>query len=177
MVGTPNALSRPSGELRASQIQINIFKQQRKQRSTFPRQDVPESCVSLAPSEIKRAQGRPGAGRTHGPPAIKKAGGSHHRLGRTSGLPCATVLTVSFVLSLGTGLSCSHRPRASQARELDTSVGVSGPHDFAVRADDARRAPSSRPSHPALHVRDDASAPPGERGTARYNHIILKNGS
>ena len=30
--------------------------------------------------EIKRAQGRPGAGRTHGPPATKKAGGSHHRL-------------------------------------------------------------------------------------------------
>jgi hypothetical protein len=29
--------------------------------------------------EIKRAQGRPGAGRTHGPPATKNAGGSHHR--------------------------------------------------------------------------------------------------
>src|SRR5689334_10179822 len=39
-----------------------------------------------------RAQGRPGAGRTHGPPATKKAGGSHHRFGRTSGLPCAMVL-------------------------------------------------------------------------------------
>jgi hypothetical protein len=29
------------------------------------------------------------------------------------GLPCAMVLTVSFVLSLGTGLSCPHRTRAS----------------------------------------------------------------
>ena len=33
--------------------------------------------------------------------------------------------------------------------ELDTSVGVSGPHDFAVRAGIARRATPTRPSHPA----------------------------
>jgi hypothetical protein len=59
MVGTPNALSRPSGELRASQIQINIFKQQRKQRSTFPRQDVPESCVIRVPLKTRgRREGR-----------------------------------------------------------------------------------------------------------------------
>jgi hypothetical protein len=32
-----------------------------------------------SPSKIERAQGRPGAGRTHGPPANKNAGGSHHR--------------------------------------------------------------------------------------------------
>jgi hypothetical protein len=38
------------------------------------------------------------------------------------------VLTVSFVLSLVTGLFCE-----IIFRELDTSVGVSGPHDFAVR--------------------------------------------
>ena len=61
--------------------------------------------------EIKKAQGRPGADRTHGPPATKKAGGSHHRFGRTSGLPCAMVLTVSSALSLGTGLSCPHHER------------------------------------------------------------------
>jgi hypothetical protein len=28
---------------------------------------------------MKRAQGMPGDGLTHGPPAAKKAGGSHHR--------------------------------------------------------------------------------------------------
>jgi hypothetical protein len=53
--------------------------------------------------EKRRVQGMPGAGRTHGPPATKKAGGSHHRFSRTSGIPCAMVLTVSFVLSPGTG--------------------------------------------------------------------------
>jgi hypothetical protein len=31
---------------------------------------------------MKRVQGMPGDGLTHGPPATKKAGGSHHRLGR-----------------------------------------------------------------------------------------------
>ena len=42
------------------------------------------------------------------------------------------VLTVSFVLSPVTGLSC-HRHLADTSAKLDTSVGVSGPHDFAVR--------------------------------------------
>jgi len=42
------------------------------------------------------------------------------------------VLTVSFVLSPVTGLSC-HRRRADRSAKLDTSVGASGPHDFAVR--------------------------------------------
>ena len=42
------------------------------------------------------------------------------------------VLTAYFVLSPVTGLFCHRRPR-SLLRQLDTSVGVSGPHDFAVR--------------------------------------------
>jgi len=42
------------------------------------------------------------------------------------------VLTAYFVLSPVTGLSCHRRPADNSAR-LDTSVGVSGPHDFAVR--------------------------------------------
>jgi hypothetical protein len=49
-----------------------------------------------------------------------------------TGIPCAMVLTVSCVLSLGTGLCC---PIISEiiSRSLDTSVGVSGPHAFSVR--------------------------------------------
>src|ERR1700676_2414186 len=48
------------------------------------------------------------------------------------GLPCAMGLTVSFVLSPVTGLSCPRRLR-NTFRRLDASVGASGPHDFAVR--------------------------------------------
>jgi len=40
---------------------------------------------------------------THGPPAEKKAGGSHHRYGRTTGLPCAAVYGL-YVVSPGTGV-------------------------------------------------------------------------
>jgi hypothetical protein len=44
------------------------------------------------PSEIGgRREGRV-AGRTHGPPAIKKAGGRYHRFSQSTGLPCAMVL-------------------------------------------------------------------------------------
>src|SRR5712692_1516195 len=52
------------------------------------------------------------------------------------------VLTVSFVLSPVTGLVCHRRPTdmsclspvgPTRLRELDASVGASGPHDFAVR--------------------------------------------
>jgi len=52
------------------------------------------------------------------------------------------VLTVSFALSLVTGLSCHHHRRdAKHRRQFDASVGASGPHDFAVRESVARLAP------------------------------------
>jgi Ala-tRNA(Pro) deacylase len=46
------------------------------------------------------------------------------------------VLTAYFALSPVTGLSC-HRHRRNCFRRLDTSVGVSGPHDFATRTAEA----------------------------------------
>src|SRR6267378_5687621 len=59
------------------------------------------------------------------------------------------VLTVSFVLSPVTGLVCHRRPRTNvlsapgradlNIRELDASVGASGPHDFAVRCNIVRQ--------------------------------------
>jgi hypothetical protein len=81
--------------------------------------------------------------RTHGPRAEKNARGRTTGTGGSSGLPCAVVLTVSFVLSPATGLFC-HRRRAGLLRaepgragtrlaQLDASVGASGPHDFSVR--------------------------------------------
>ena len=44
-------------------------------------------------------------------------------------------------------------------RQLGTSLGVPGPHAFAVRVDIARLTMPSRPSHPAPNVRDDREAP------------------
>jgi hypothetical protein len=71
------------------------------------------------------------------------------------------VLTVSFALSPVIGLCCHRRrPRCEKhRRQLDTSVEASRPHDFAVRIRRIRLARRSRPSHPALNVRDDRDTP------------------
>jgi len=52
----------------------------------------------------------------------------------------------------------------SSSRQLGISVGMPGPHDFAVRNDISRphkdcALTPSRPSHPAFHARDDREAP------------------
>ena len=85
------------------------------------------------------------------------------------GIPRAMVLTVSFALSPVTGLSCHrHRRDAKHRRQLDASVGASGPHDFAVR----KIAPSSE-APPRVHripsrVRDDREPPLCGTGRARH---------
>ena len=73
------------------------------------------------------------------------------------------------------GLS-GHRRLAERPAKLDTSVGVSGPHDFAVRSRLTRPVKPKRPSHPAPNVRDDASAPLGRAGMGDTDHIFPKNG-
>src|SRR5450432_4828110 len=58
------------------------------------------------------------------------------------GIPARNGFNAYVVLSSVTGLFCHRRPRIkfclspvgpTQLRELDASVGASGPHDFAVR--------------------------------------------
>ena len=68
------------------------------------------------------------------------------------------VLTVSFVLSPVTGFLATVAPEKLASQELDTSVGVSGPHDFAVRFGVVRQ------RHCHVHripprVRDDREPP------------------
>jgi hypothetical protein len=67
------------------------------------------------------------------------------------------VLTASFVLSPATGLSC-HRRLRTCIRKLDTSVGVSGPHDFSVRLR-AIRQERIRVHRIPPRVRDDREPP------------------
>jgi hypothetical protein len=97
-----------------------------------------------------------------------------------SGIPCAMVLTVSFVISSVIGLFCHRHWRgvkgpsglSSPVRQLEASVEASGPHDFAVRKTHARQPRALRPSHPAPDVRDDASAPPDGRETRQQLLLI-----
>jgi hypothetical protein len=106
--------------------------------TSHSRGDWRPSCAPFSCPRNKRAQGRQGADRTHGPPATKKAGGSHHRFG--------LIIRPSLRNGFNGVLRTLPADRAflppSPARslcELDTSVGVSGPHDFAVRVEIVRR--------------------------------------
>ena len=62
---------------------------------------------------------------------------SHHRFTENIGPSLRNGFNGYFVLSPATGLFC-HRRQRNTFRQLDTSVGVSGPHDFAVRIGGAR---------------------------------------
>src|SRR5258707_1510555 len=81
------------------------------------------------------------------------------------GIPARNGFTAYVALSPVTGLFCHRRQRISDlsapgwadlpSRELDASVGASGPHDFAVResifrqrAVDRSQVPQNPPSHP-----------------------------
>ena len=75
-----------------------------------------------------------------------------------------------YVLSPVTGLFC-HRRLQVISRKLDTSVGASGPHDFAVRLSRLRRQRHQRPPHPAPRFVTIASAPLVEAGHEKRTTI------
>ena len=78
---------------------------------SFSRRIAPELCPRMPPSKRLRAQGRSGAGLSHGPPATKNAGGRYHRFGRGHpDLPCAMVLRLIRALP-GDRLSCPRHGR------------------------------------------------------------------
>ncbi len=83
--------------------------------SAFSRHDLSELCISFRPPSEQRAQGKPGADRTHGSRATKSSGGRTTGVTGDSGFPCAMVLRLIRALPGETGLSC-HRPRKTQSR-------------------------------------------------------------
>jgi hypothetical protein len=86
----------------------------------------------------------------------KCARSSHGHTGITRHSP-RNGFTVSFVLSPAIGLFC-HRHRRNCFHRLDTSVEMSGPHDFTVRSKPRRqRAATSTASRP--DVRDVRETP------------------
>ena len=107
----------------------------------------------------------PGDGLTHGPPAAKKQAAVTTGGAGSTGIPCAMVLTVSFAISPGTGLTCPRRLRdAKHHRKLGLSVGRPGPRDFAVRFKHVRLTCYPRPPHPHPTVRDDRPKRPSSSG-------------
>jgi hypothetical protein len=97
------------------------------------------------------------------------------------GIPARNGFTTYFALSSVTGLFCHRRLRTNvvsearlgrhNIRELDASVGASGPHDFAVRCNISRPRAGHRSQvlRPALrsHRAQDAAASTAPRAYVR----------
>src|SRR6202158_3821698 len=133
-----------------------------------------EFCYERPALRNQRAQGMPGARRARSLACkVKKHTSVVTTVTPVSpGIPYAMVLTVSFVLSPVTGLVC-HRRRRSFLRQLDTSVGASGPHDFAVRLTrHSSKAPSASTASRATFV-TIAKRPSGERDGESYSLICI----
>jgi hypothetical protein len=133
-----------------------------------PRSAVRARVVHLAPpSERQRAQRRPGARCTRGL-ACKFRTRERTRAYRFSGnTPAFPAQWFYGLLRALPGDRAFLPPSLSRCpQELDTSVGVSGPHDFAVRLSHARQSLLSRPPHPAPTFVTMANAPLIEDGMA-----------
>ena len=118
----------------------------------------------------------PGAGRNPWPPCSKKARGRNHRFSQIIRHSLRDGFNAYGALSLGTGLSCSHRPRDHHLANL---ASASGDQDHAL----SPSAPTMLVRHhPRVHrmsaprVVTIAIRPLHRGGVTGANHIFLKNG-
>jgi hypothetical protein len=140
----------------------------------FSRREAPEVCMNFRPSKTEGA-GKAGCP-LHPQPRVQSEKAherSHYRsTGTSPGLPCAMVLTVSFVLSPATGLSCHRRPRKLPSANLTPASGRQD-HTTSPSASSAVRPQHHpRPPHPVPNVRDDREAPLLRDGMARVVDLI-----
>jgi hypothetical protein len=144
----------PGFRVRSSGLQDRADTASRSRRafraSFAPTSRPPRSEGAVLPQEGSRecrAPDAPAALRAK----VESTQASHHGHAGSPGIPRAMVLTAYFALSPVTGLSC-HRRRRNLFRQLDASVGASGPHDFAVRkvALSSAAQPASIASRPAF---------------------------
>jgi hypothetical protein len=115
----------------------------------------------------------PGDDLTHGPPATKKAGGSHHRFGRINRHSLRDGLRLISRSPRGPGFLAPVIPEKLASQELDLSVGRPGPRDFAVRFSHVRLTCHPRPSHPCPTCRDDRAYVPLHRGRMRERIVVI----
>ena len=112
----------------------------------------------LSALSLKRAQGKPGAGCTHGSRATKSTGVGPQVQPERPGLPCASGVTAYTRSPWSAGLSSLHRPGII-TRNL---IPASGDQDHAISPSAncaVRPTGNPRPSHPAAYVRDDRDTP------------------
>jgi len=114
----------------------------------------------------------PGEGLTHGPPAERKAGGSHHRISQIIRHSLRVGLRLIRGLP-GDRLVCPRRDNALSRIALGTSTGMPGPHDFTVRVRRDRRRALHVHRSPLLRlVTIGRNAPLHRRGMAEIIRVI-----
>ncbi len=133
----------------------------------------PGRACQAAPSKAKRAQGMPGEGLTHGPPATRKAGGSYHRCSRSTGIPCAMVLTAASRSPWCAGLVGHHVRRRVKRVAQGISVGMPGPRDLTVRLGAHRLLAPPRPPLPASPFVTIGRNVPLHRGGMRGKIVLI----
>jgi hypothetical protein len=141
-----------------------------------PRNDVgarPRSRGAKRPSSgqtppsMKRAQGMPGA---RNAPAASRAETKQHTSSVTTGTPHQPAFPARWFYAFLRALPGDRAflsPSSAEVRSADL-IPASRNQDHTASpsaSGGARLAHPKRPSHPALHVRDDAQRPPDERGT------------
>ena len=126
--------------------------------SAFSRHVLSEGCISLAPFENPRAQGRPGACCTRGLACdLRKQNCT--RAYRAAGAFRPSLrngFTAYFVLFPENGSFAS--VACASYRKLNASTAAPEPHDFTVRSSCTRQSQLSRPSHLTAR-RDDGQRP------------------
>ena len=136
-------------------------------RYVLAARDTPEFFHQRCPSTTEgagdpqeRAQGMPDAQGTRSRACrIDSTRVSHHRYaGSEPAFPARWFYGFLRAL-LGDRALLPPSSRRKFLRDLNASVGASGPHDFAVRVRCSRQQHHSRPSHPAPNVRDDRDTP------------------
>jgi hypothetical protein len=140
------------------------------------------SFAKRPPSSYQRAQGRPGAGRAHGPRAEKKHAAEPQVWPNTPSLPCAMALRLIRDL-LGDRLSCPRRPRARrtqawhQHRDARTTRLRRTQHAIRPRSPELRcdtpRPPHSAPTSVTIAIRPSGGT---ERGYHNADFAKLSTG-
>src|SRR6266700_1728883 len=147
-----------------------------KRDSAISRRDAPEVCMNGSHPEIKEGAGKAGCA-LHPRSRVQICAKKRTRAYRSSGgNPAFTAQWFYGLLRAlpGDRALLPPSPADIATRQLDASVGASGPHGFAVRNKRFRpacmRAPdavASTASHP--NVRDDHDTPLLRGGTVRLN--------
>ena len=142
------------------------------------RRDCARGLHEFCPSRSKRAQGRPGARCTRGlvcKLCIRKRTRAYRFSGNTPAFPAQWFYGLFRALPGDRALLSPSPREALASHELDTSVGVSGPHDFAVRYRRSSFA-AIRVHRIPPHVRDDREPPLSSGETARAGSADLPDG-